>query len=300
MLITLGLLVQGCAVPVTRVAAVTATGATARQVGTFNMAGGHGTYGALGDQAPDALVTSVQERGPAFVTLQETCRDWTERLDARLPGYSVRFDPVQTGGGATARCRHASDFGNAVLYRDDLGIDAATAHPLESPAGYEQREMLCVRSTAASLAICSAHLTNGDDQPQLDARRHEASVAAGILAGQYAGYTVFLGGDLNDDPMSGMADNFYDSGYGRGARGRFKEVDSPCGNTITERTGSWPLYTYCRDGEATFDDWVTEEGSPTGQKFDFIFVTRALQVDWGDATTAPYSDHDPLWASVRF
>src|SRR5688572_22285859 len=61
-----------------------ADAATEVQIGTFNMAGGNEMHGPKGDEAPDALVASVQDRQPAFVALQEACRDWTERLDSEL------------------------------------------------------------------------------------------------------------------------------------------------------------------------------------------------------------------------
>ncbi|MEV8017996.1 endonuclease/exonuclease/phosphatase family protein [Streptomyces sp. NPDC086554] len=262
-------------------------------IGQFNMAGGNEEHGPKGNEVPDALVSSVNDRDPAFMTLQETCRDWNERLQSQLPDYTVVFDPVTGGDGTTARCKHPSDFGNAVLFRNDLGFDAATAvaHPLESPAGYEQREMLCVRSESRKTVACSTHLTVGNDGPHLRARRHEASVAKGILANTYAGYTKVLGGDLNDDPLSGATDNFYHPNYQRGAHGESKEVDSPCGNEIKRGFWIWtfpPAYIYCRSGESTHSQG----------KIDYLFVPSATDVKWADATHATHSDHDPLWAGV--
>ncbi|WP_159052059.1 endonuclease/exonuclease/phosphatase family protein [Streptomyces niveiscabiei] len=268
---------------------------TEHTIGQFNMAGGHAEYGPKGDEVPDALVRSVDDRRPAFMTLSEACRDWNARLESQLPDYTVVFHPVTNGSGQIAQCKHPSDFGNAVLFRDDLGFDAATAvpHGLESPVGYEQREMLCVRSDSRRLAVCSAHLTVGDDRPHLDARRHEAAVAARILATEYAGYTRFLGGDLNDDPLSGATDNFYHPDYRRDAHGQFKEIDSPCGNEM--KAGFWirslpPVWIWCRSGESTHSQG----------KIDYLFVEPSLRVAWADATHATYSDHDPLWAGIEF
>ncbi|WP_128381409.1 endonuclease/exonuclease/phosphatase family protein [Streptomyces cavernae] len=269
-------------------------------VGQFNMAGGNAEHGPKGDEAPDAFVRDVRERGSAFVTLQEACRDWNERMLSRLPGYGVAFHPVRSADGTPGRCKHPSDFGNAVLFREDLGFDAATAiaYPLESPAGYEQREMLCVRSDRRRTVVCSAHLSYGDKGTRPAVRRHEAQVAARILATEYAGYTRFFGGDLNDDPLSEATGNFYEPRYRGGAHGEFQEAGSPCGDDIeagypTESPASpesTPVWVRCRSAVPTH-----------GQgKIDYLFVEPRLRVLWSETTEAVHSDHDPLWARVRF
>ncbi|WP_206791308.1 endonuclease/exonuclease/phosphatase family protein [Amycolatopsis sp. MtRt-6] len=274
------------------------------QVGTFNMAGGNPEHGPKGDEAPEALVRSVNDRNPAFVTLQEACRDWAAYLDDHLPNHTVKFDPVVDGDGSVARCRHDSDFGNAVLYRNDLGPDVAQAegHSLDSPARTEQREMLCVRFESTSVTACSVHLTAGGGDTNAAARRTEAERAREFLSTTYAGSTHFVGGDLNESPLSGATGVFYDTGYDFGATGGYKEVDSPCGNDIDDGfpVGGPPYFVFCRDGERTHDDWIFEEGSPVGQKIDFVFVTPTVTVQSADATFAIHSDHDPLWADVSF
>jgi endonuclease/exonuclease/phosphatase family metal-dependent hydrolase len=274
------------------------------QVGTFNMAGGHEEHGPKGDEAPEALVRSVNDRNPAFITLQEACRDWSAYLDNQLANYTVKFDPVVGGNGSVARCKHDSDFGNAVLYRNDLGPDLAQAegHSLGSPTGTEQREMLCVRFESTNMTACSAHLTAGGGGTNAAARRAEAERAREILSTTYAGSTHFVGGDLNESPLSGATGVFYHTDYGFGATGGYKEVDSPCGNDIDDGfpVSGPPYFIFCRDGERTHDDWIFEEGSPVGQKIDFIFVTPTVTVQSADATFAIHSDHDPLWADISF
>ncbi|MEU4806948.1 endonuclease/exonuclease/phosphatase family protein [Actinosynnema sp. NPDC023587] len=234
---------------------------------------------------------SVEDRRPAFVTIQEACRDWNDRLENRLPGYSVAFHPVRGGDGTTARCKHPSDFGNAVLVRDDLGFDVSRAvpHDLGSPDGYEKREVLCVRSESRRIVVCSTYLTVGNDDEPLRVRRQEAAKVKGILA-DYAGDTRFLGGDFNDDPLSAVADNFYHPNYEYGAHGEFKEADSPCGNEVKRGFRVWVAWIPCRSGESTHDQG----------KIDLLFVPPAVHLDRADATHATHSDHDPLWAGVQF
>lgn len=266
------------------------------QIGQFNMAGGNKEHGPKGDEAPDALVRSVQDRNPAFITIQEACADWSARLDSRLPGYTVRFDPVLSrAGGPPADCKHPSTFGLAVLYRDDLGIDTTPAgYNLGSPSDQEQRMMLCVSSSARKFAICSVHLTPGDEDWRPGSRRAEAARAKEILATTYAGYTTFVGGDLNDDPLSGALDNFYHPDYKRDAHGAYKEVDSPCRNEMKEGMLlpgiPIPSFVYCRSGEAT-------QGA-FSSKIDYLFVPPAVHVRDADVTYALHSDHDPLWADI--
>ncbi|MGH3815025.1 MAG: endonuclease/exonuclease/phosphatase family protein [Pseudonocardiaceae bacterium] len=280
---------------------------TAYQIGTFNMAGGHEEHGPKGKEAPDALVRSVESRQPAFIALQEACRDWTDRLDNELRAYKVKFDPVKTKSGSTAKCRHPSDFGNAILYRNNFGIDFENpeGHDLKSPDDEEQqqrreqREMLCVQVKAKKVVVCSIHLSSGSSRDDVDARLAEAREAKRILAEDYAGYMQFVGGDLNAPPLSAVADYFYHRDYGSGANGELKEVDSPCGNDMRPSSSAFPLS--CRSGETTSDDWPFGEDRPAGgRKIDFIFVSPSVKVRGGDATTAEHSDHDPLWADVNF
>lgn len=278
-----------------------AAAATEHQIGTFNMAGGNADHGDKGDEAPDALVASIEDRQPAFVMLQEACRDWTERLDGELGDYTVVFDPVTLGDGSTAQCKHPSEFGNAILYRNDFGVDGApVAHSLGSPAGAEQREMLCVTASSRNAVICTAHLTAGDGDDNAQARAVEAETARTLLDTVYAGRTAFLGGDLNADPLAAELNPLYHVDYEEGASGALKEVDSPCGNDIARLRVSYPTVEFCRSGELTADDWIFEEGSPVGRKIDYVFVSPHVEVLDADATFGIHSDHDPLWADVAF
>lgn len=258
--------------------------ATTYRLGTFNMAGGNPKYGTAGDEAADDFVRTVKERRPAFVSIQEGCQDWTERLDSRLPGYTAVFDPVVPEVGTPAKCWHDSAFGNALLYRDDLGFtpEAGGGHDLGSPAGREQREMLCVRSQARRLAVCSIHMSSGSAPELQEARRMEAAEAKRLLATTYRGYQKFLMGDINTTPDAAPTDSFYHRDYGDGAAGEFKEADSPCGNHMN----NWTVP--CRAGEATFGL----------KKIDYLFVPPSATVNWSETEHSDYSDHDSLWAEI--
>ena len=265
-------------------------------VGQFNMAGGTTEYGSKGNEAPDDLVATVNERKPALFTLQESCRDWNDRLRERLPDYTVVFGPVDNlarNPGTPARCHHPTDFGNTVVVRKGLGFDADTAesHLLGSEVGDEYREMTCVRSEPRKLVACSAHLTPGGGR-YLETRRGEAAEAARILRTRYEGWTAVLGGDINDLPRSGVLDGFYDRDYGGGARGALKEAGSPCGDAMARqrRTAQVPRdrYADCRSGEPTHSKG----------KIDYIFVSPSVRVESGTVSYSEQSDHKQLWARV--
>jgi endonuclease/exonuclease/phosphatase family metal-dependent hydrolase len=272
------------------------SGSGAYVMGQFNMAGGTTEYGGKANAPPDALAEDVKDRKPAFVTMQETCRDWDERLEDRLPGYTVLFSPVRNlakNPGTPARCAHPTDFGNTIVFRDGLGFDKkdADVHQLGSTSGDEHREMVCVRSKPRKLVVCSAHLTPGEGE-FLASRKREVAKVQRVLASRYADYTVLLGGDINDVPLSGVLDRLYNRDYKHGARGALKEAASPCGNAMKpeRRAAELPRsrYTQCRSGEQTHSKG----------KIDYIFVSPSVRVESGSVSYSEQSDHKQLWARV--
>lgn len=276
-----------------------AGGAPGFVVATFNMGGGHPVYSHHA-AAPDALAARIdgieRRRGPvAFVALQEACRDWVERLDRLLPGHIARFDPVLTTYRADIRCRNPI-FGNAVLYRADLGIDVSPAgHRLDSPPPLEQREMLCVRSRARRLTLCTTHLSYNS----VAIRRIEMATARRVLDTGYAGDTKIVGGDLNDVPRSSAFDGFYRPAYGRASRGGFTEAGGRCGGNVRERAApdggdEPPSGSFCRSGPATYGSGAD------AKKLDYLFVSPELRIRGAGTAGTPYSDHRLLWAHLSW
>jgi len=267
-------------------------------IGQFNMAGGTTEHGGKGNPVPDDLAEDVEDRRPAVLTLQETCRDWDERLEDRLPGYGVVFAPVDNlarNPGSPARCHHPTDFGNTLVFREDLGFekDTARSHLLGSTIGDEYREMVCVRSEPRKVVACSAHLTPGEGE-HAASRKKEAAEAVRVLATRYKGYTAVLGGDINDLPLSGVLDGFYHRAYEHGAHGAFKEAAGPCGDAMKPRQPRDALprnrYTQCRSGEPTH----------SRGKIDYLFVSPSVRVEWSSVSHSEQSDHKQLWARVVF
>jgi endonuclease/exonuclease/phosphatase family metal-dependent hydrolase len=266
-------------------------------VGQFNMAGGTTEHGGKHNEAPDALAEDVKDRKPLFVTMQESCRDWDERLEDRLPGYTVVFSPVRNlerNPGTPARCHHPTDFGNTVVFRDGFGFSKkdTDVHQLGSTDGDEYREMVCVRSEPRKLVACSAHLTPGEGK-YLASREREVAKVQRVLTGRYEDYTVLLGGDINDLPLSGVLDRLYHRGYGHGARGAFKAAGSPCTDAMKpeRRAAELPRTRYapCRSGEPTHSKG----------KIDYIFVSPSVRVESSSLGFSEHSDHKQLWAKVR-
>ncbi|WP_314175897.1 endonuclease/exonuclease/phosphatase family protein [Streptomyces winkii] len=265
-------------------------------IGQFNMAGGTTEYGGERNAPPDALAEDVKDRKPAFVTMQETCRDWDARLEDRLPGYTVIFSPVDNlarDPGTPARCHHPTDFGNTIVFRRGLGFDKddVDVHQLGSTDGDEHREMVCVRAEKRRLVVCSAHLTPGGGK-YLVSRKREVAKVQQVLTSRYADYTVLFGGDVNDVPLSGVLGRLYDRDYEHGARGAFKEASSPCGDTMKPRRQEAELprsrYAQCRSGEQTHSKG----------KIDYLFVSPSVRVESSTVSYSEHSDHKQLWARV--
>lgn len=197
---------------------------------------------------------------PYVVTLQEVCRSQYDRLVADLP-YHGHFEPT-----IRDRCWDGTDYGIAVLVRTS-DVERLGSWPLPSPAGGEPRTISCVRT--AALVACVTHLDT-------DAANTPSQVAAvASRAGSYrASGPVVVGGDFNTTPDSAAIRPMYDL---------FAEADSA-------------------DGEPTGGC----SGAPCGQrrgyhrptrKIDYLFLSRTgFTGVTADATSAPHSDHTPLWA----
>ena len=295
----------------TVVAVPSAQAAADYTLGTFNMWGHIKHKGGL--EVANAVVDSVNDRKPLVVVLQEVCETQAEHIDNELSEYEVFFDPslhelewnVGHWGDPLCGNKDGSDgdgaeFGNAVLYNVDVMGD--------SPASYgfqlsDERKMACVFGDTKVVA-CAVHLATDKTERNREAERVRLIVRDELRhefsdAPTFDGRTRIIGGDFNGTPNDeddDTTDYMYHGDYGSGAKGEFKEVDSPCGNSISKED--------CRDGETTHDDAPPsfEEGTPwsTKRKIDYVFVDRHVQVRWADATSAYHSDHDPLWASVTF
>ncbi|MGK5441559.1 GDSL-type esterase/lipase family protein [Micromonospora sp. URMC 105] len=259
------------------------------------MAGGHPQHGVKGDEVADALAQDINRRVPqlGFLTINEGCLDWLERIEAQLPDtYTVRFDPIRNGSGQVANCKHESPFGNAIIYNTGVLVNPQpVAHDLGALEGAEKREMLCLRSVARMLVVCTAHLVASGEN--VEQRRREAAEVKRVLATDYSSYTVLLGGDLNDDPISQATSNLYHSGYGgvptQEAHGAFKEAFSPCRNEIkVYYLGSGGEQNWCRGGPNTHGI----------NKYDYLFVPPAATVHSATVVSSPHSDHKQMWAEL--
>ena len=216
----------------------------------------------------DDLEAEIASRGrPPFVlTLNEVCRGQYDRLLANLP-YHGHFEPTLRN-----RCWDGSDYGAAVLVRSSDVAYAGSAR-LPAPAGGEPRTVTCVRTAVQGrpLVACATHL---DTDPA-----NTASQVAAVAehAGAFrADAAVVVGGDFNTTPGRPLLHPM-DAG--------FVEADAAddafTGGCSRARCGDGPGYAH-----------------PT-RKIDYVFLSR------GDFTgvsalvsSAPHSDHTPLWATA--
>ncbi|NDU76398.1 hypothetical protein GWI34_27770 [Actinomadura sp. DSM 109109] len=212
-------------------------------------------------------------------------------------------DPKDSENPEKVRSAPPRAFGNAVLYRNDLGIEGIGAaygrkgHGLGTDGVFvaedyaslnigkhrEQREMLCVKSSTRRLVFCSTHLSAGNSERDGILRAREARQARWILRNRLpADHTVLVGGDLNASPTDRPANYFYHAGYGDGAEGDLKEAASLCKNRIAPR-----FLVKCRSGVQTI----------TGRKIDYLFVSPQVLVK-GSSVGPLGDDHRSLWAEV--
>ena len=94
-------------------------------------------------------------------------------------------------------------------------VDAAETFATEPPDPWADAD------PADSLYVTARDALNRGDFDR--AARLFARVNTRYPDSQYAGDAVFVGGDLNDDPLSGVTDNFYDAGYGH----RYRPLGRP-------------------------------------------------------------------------
>jgi endonuclease/exonuclease/phosphatase family metal-dependent hydrolase len=205
-------------------------------------------------------------RQPFVVTLDEVCRGQYDKLLADLP-YSGHFQPT-----VPHRCWDGSDYGIAVLVRSNDVAHAGSAL-LPAPAGGEARTVTCVRTAAPvparSLVACATHL----DTDPANTGSQVAAVAA--YTGRFAD-PVVVGGDFNarpgDPAMTAMADGFVEADAGE---------DAFTGGCSRGACGTGPGYAH-----------------PT-RKIDYVFLSRGdFTAVSARVTSAPHSDHAPLWATA--
>jgi endonuclease/exonuclease/phosphatase family metal-dependent hydrolase len=227
----------------------------------FNMCGNAcGTHHAVVADL-EREITGHRPR-PFVVTLQEVCRSQYDQLVADLP-YHGHFEPTLRD-----RCWDGTDYGIAVLLRTS-DVEHLGSWPLPNPAGGEPRTVVCLRTTA--LVACVTHL----DTDPANTPSQVAAVAS--RAGSYqAGGTVVVGGDFNTAPDSAAIRPMYDL---------FAEADLAddqfTGGCSNARCGERPGY-----------------HRPT-RKIDYLFLSRTdFTAVNADTSSAPHSDHTPLWATA--
>jgi endonuclease/exonuclease/phosphatase family metal-dependent hydrolase len=256
--------------------AIPAQAATQYRFLQFNTSG-NVRYG--GDpQAGVDIGNSVLSLRPHVVTINEICRNQSDRLDSWLTdmGYPVQVTHFQTIPTFVTSRGFTCRFGNALVSIGE-GSQQLIDHDLLPSAGLEQRAMTCadVRLPLVVRA-CVTHLTNGTDASRSNVRVTQISAVAGepnLRDRVNRRAPLVLGGDMNVSPRGDSHNpDQLDPLYAWQGAGPFLEVEGT-------RTGCDPPWPPC---EATHG-W---------RKIDYIFVDMW---NWSglSATTsgARVSDH---------
>jgi endonuclease/exonuclease/phosphatase family metal-dependent hydrolase len=234
----------------------------------FNMCGNVCNNG--GTAVADDVIRSVNGRNPFIVTLNEVCSAQFNRIDGRLAQYRGRFDatgPTCRGG--------AGKYGNAILVRGSF--TALGSWWLPNPDGGERRRLMCVRpalSGAPRFTACVTHIDNDGARN----KTQQINEVARLVHPYWRVGAVLLGGDFNVRPGDSRLNKIYGSCYG--GSGHFLELDSG---------------PRCSRAESS----TVNEPTHSHGKLDYLFVTSHFSNRNADATSAPRSDHDPLWGTAR-
>ena len=292
-------------------------------VGQFNMFGSVGHYG----QAEDivwAIGSSVRDRGPLALALQEVCENQIEALADDLKGYGYVFEPAwaesadsadpDNGNREPARCRDVPGqeakgevpprYGNAVLIQEGHGFSAqgdagVGRFDLGSTNVTEYRSMVCTPSDELAMAVCSTHLTNGQDKEAETTREGEVQEAADRIRDNYDAGSVVLGADLNMEPNEASMSSLYHPDYystllGPDAgQGYLRELMSECGNEMNF---------VCRGGASTFGAVHGGTGQRTAEpdrQYDYLFATPNVQVTDSRVTQPSQNCANPAHGVLR-
>lgn len=239
---------------------------------------------------------SIETFKPHAVSLNEICERQFQSIHWELNSgthwhVDGRFVPTKE----TSNCRKPDDtrggrYGNGIFVSEPIfGAEPQVVDLPYAEASGETRRIAClVTAFAKGTVVCTVHITarvpkEGSSLPKNYYKNAQITKVASVVNAHVdAGHPVVLMGDFNVEPHDNALDRIYESGYGGGAYGRFREVDETHGTT-----------TRTRDGENTTDS--------NTRKIDYIFVSRR---DWtalsGDAISSMYSDHHHLrgWARL--
>lgn len=251
--------------------AALATSAYAFDYLDFNMCGNVCNSG--GYNVVSAIESSVINRSPRpwVITLQEVCWNQWNRLKQDLAGYG--YDSAWFQWNGRDYCHTAEGdayYGIAIIHKSSGVLSGNWTLP--NPYGNEPRRMFCVQVNYPTHYGCVTHVDyHSNTYPtQIQA---VADHANGLWTS--TPYEVIVGGDYNAEPSNSAMNPMYDSCYGGGAYGRFRDANSVC----------------VRGGEATHDiDYLPDN------KLDYVFASPLTTIRYGDPTSSSVSDHDPYWA----
>ncbi len=229
--------------------------------------------------AVDAAVSSILDFKPHVVTLNEICANQLTAMATRLKakGFPMYLSFRSTSRQSSLRCTD-DNYGIGFLSRRPMSAvgdrylqNAGSTCTLSTE---ECRYVRCVTLTLlVATKVCVTHIGTSGQGPQI---RQVVSLGNGYASS----LPVIIAGDLNVRPDNDALDIAYRTGGG-GARGGYDEADACADRTSQTST--------CNEG--TIDVFGTDP------KIDYVFASaRDFYGLTADATSATYSDHDPVRA----
>jgi endonuclease/exonuclease/phosphatase family metal-dependent hydrolase len=249
----------------------------------FNMCGNSCNRASMA--VADDVIRWIYQRSqpPLVVTLEEVCRSQYDHIyfSGELASYFGRFETTIPG-----RCDDGSDYGIAILLKtSNFSLVGSWWLPESDEPSDEDRKLVCLKTTATGggsqpLVACVTHI-----EPDAAVYDEQIEAVADYLRPLWSDNHIMVGGDFNVTPKASQINPMYETYYSPAGTGIFNEADAPASfNRNTQ--GTKTAYNESTDGS---------------NKIDYIFLSRFDFTNYsGEATKAPHSDHDALWAVVTF
>lgn len=265
-------LVSGSVMSIAPAPAAAAAAASSVSILQVNINGA--AYG--GDpSALDDVIPRIDRR-PDVVLLQEVCQRQLDRLNGLYPGL-VQSQVIGVNSKCLGAQGEATQTHFVVLSKWVPTDSTFLSYSLGLSKG-----ILCARipKNDGAFTACSTKFDSGGSQTNAETRVQQSKELKSLIAQNYPGTPVVLGGDLNAEPGARELDSVYRIGRaGRlddpnNQRGLFWEGDEVDSAHFGDRTNgvtcsaTAPNPTHCRTGGKTHNVFNAPQG---GRKIDYVF-----------------------------
>jgi len=244
----------------------------------FNMCGSRCNNGGM-TVAQDVVNSVNNHANVQVITLNEVCQRQYNYIYTNLSwqntdGSSTGYFTATVPGG----CTNGDNYGIAVLVRT-RNFTRVGSYVLPNPGGNEPRRLTCLKTSSFGgsqpLLVCVTHV---------DYHSENIAPQVNFIASKgeqfWNANKVVIAGDFNTRPWTSPMSSMYATDGGTGI---FYEADLPPSGSVTYVGSDY------------------NEPTENGSKIDYIFLSKLDFTGYSaDATSAPHSDHVPLWGNLTW